>query len=173
MARRDLPSGNSQKLTLYGVYDTVIAVDRTNFGLLVVARFFGGTGDHEITFRLHNAAGKRVGWGEESPKAKLKCKKQGFVDIVANISKISLNDGELAIICPAVAVTPGVCGGAARISGTRIPVWQLWQNHNSGVSDDQLSKAFGIDLATLKSVWQYCELNAESLNRLVEANRAA
>ena len=82
-------------------------------------------------------------------------------------------DGELAIICPAVAVTPGVCGGAARISGTRIPVWQLWQNHNSGVSDDQLSKAFGIDLATLKSVWQYCELNAESLNRLVEANRAA
>ena len=81
--------------------------------------------------------------------------------------------GELAIICPSIICTPGVCGGAARIAGTRIPVWQLWQNHNSGVSDEQISEAFGIDLATLKSVWQYCELNSESLNNLVEANKAA
>ncbi len=99
---------NSKKLTLYGVYDTVIPVDKTNFGLLVVARFFGGTGEHEMTFRLHNTAGTRVGWDENNPKAKFKCKKQGFVDIVANISKISINrDGwfELCVECDGELLT--------------------------------------------------------------------
>lgn len=38
--------------------------------------------------------------------------------------------------------TPGVCGGRARISGTRIPVWSVHAFHKNGVSFEQMLDAY-------------------------------
>jgi uncharacterized protein (DUF433 family) len=53
--------------------------------------------------------------------------------------------------------TPGVCGGDACISGTRIPVWVLVNARNLGISEAQLLKDYPTLSATTsfrpKSCW--------------------
>jgi uncharacterized protein (DUF433 family) len=63
--------------------------------------------------------------------------------------------------CEKIEKTPGVCGGAARVAGTRIPVWQLVEARNLGVSEAQLL----IDYPSLKAVnlvdaWAYADDHA-------------
>jgi uncharacterized protein (DUF433 family) len=43
-----------------------------------------------------------------------------------------------ALVNRGIEKTPGVCGGAARVSGTRIPVWQLVAAREMGASEAQL-----------------------------------
>jgi len=70
--------------------------------------------------------------------------------------------------------TAGVCGGAARITGTRIPVWQLVEARNMGVSEAQLL----IDYPRLKAVnlvdaWAYAEANPAEIDAEIRANEVA
>jgi len=70
--------------------------------------------------------------------------------------------------------TAGVCGGAARIVGTRIPVWQLVEARNLGVSEAQLL----IDCPRLKAVnlvdaWAYAEANPAEIDAEIRANEVA
>jgi len=70
--------------------------------------------------------------------------------------------------------TAGVCGGAARIAGTRIPVWQLVEARNMGVSEAQLL----IDYPRLKAVnlvaaWAYAEDHPAEIDSEIRANQVA
>jgi uncharacterized protein (DUF433 family) len=53
--------------------------------------------------------------------------------------------------------TPGVCGGSARISGTRIPVWVLVEAHKDlGVSEAQLLLDYpNLTAVNLVDAWNY------------------
>jgi uncharacterized protein (DUF433 family) len=70
--------------------------------------------------------------------------------------------------------TPGVCGGAARIAGTRIPVWQLVEARSLGVSEAQLL----IDYPRLKAVnlgdaWGYAEDHPDEIAAQIKRNEVA
>ncbi|HKI19658.1 MAG TPA: DUF433 domain-containing protein, partial [Isosphaeraceae bacterium] len=54
--------------------------------------------------------------------------------------------------------TPGVCGGAARVAGTRIPVWQLVEARSLGASEAQLLIDYPrLKAANLVDAWAYAE----------------
>ena len=54
--------------------------------------------------------------------------------------------------------TPGVCGGTARIAGTRIRVWQLVEARDLGASEAQLLIGFPrLKAVTLVDAWAYAE----------------
>lgn len=52
--------------------------------------------------------------------------------------------------------TPDVCGGIARVGGTRIPVWLLVAYRRDGLTDRQLLEAYpDLTLASLSAAWWY------------------
>jgi len=70
--------------------------------------------------------------------------------------------------------TSGVCGGAARIAGTRIPVWQLVEARVMGASEAQLL----IDYPRLKAVnlvdaWAYAADHPDEIAAEIHANEVA
>jgi uncharacterized protein (DUF433 family) len=72
---------------------------------------------------------------------------------------------------PKVVKTPGVCGGSARIDGTRIPVWQLVEERRLGASEAQLLN----DYRTLKArdlvaAWDYAEEHPEEIDQDIRRN---
>ena len=50
--------------------------------------------------------------------------------------------GTATINYPHVAKTPGICGGKARIEGTRVPVQSVVLLHNEGASDDRIRELY-------------------------------
>jgi uncharacterized protein (DUF433 family) len=73
-----------------------------------------------------------------------------------------------------ITKTPGVCGGDARIAGTRIPVWVLVGYRQLGVSDSQLLDNYptlsAIDLA---NAWLYAEANPDEIDTAIRENEEA
>jgi uncharacterized protein (DUF433 family) len=70
--------------------------------------------------------------------------------------------------------TPGVCGGAARVAGTRIPVWQPVDARDLGVSEAQLL----IDYPRLKAVnlvdaWDYAQDHPDEIAAQIRQNEVA
>ena len=67
--------------------------------------------------------------------------------------------------------TAGVCGGAARIAGTRIPVWQLVEARNLGVSEAQLLIDYPrLKAANLVDAWSYAEAHPDEIDAEIRAN---
>jgi len=61
-----------------------------------------------------------------------------------------------AVIDSTIERTPGVCGGDARIRGTRIPVWLLVGYRKDGVSDIELLDMYpSLTLSELSAAWWY------------------
>jgi len=75
---------------------------------------------------------------------------------------------------PGIEVTPGVCGGAARIVRTRIPVWVLAQARRQGLSDADILRAYPTlrqeDIAFAAA---YCHLHGDEIERQILENDAA
>ncbi|MGO9468229.1 MAG: DUF433 domain-containing protein [Isosphaeraceae bacterium] len=70
--------------------------------------------------------------------------------------------------------TAGVCGGSARIAGTRIPVWQLVAARNMGVGGAQLL----LDYPTLRAedlvnAWSYSDAHPEEIQAEIHENEVA
>jgi uncharacterized protein (DUF433 family) len=70
--------------------------------------------------------------------------------------------------------SPGVCGGAARVTGTRVPVWQLVEARVLGASEAQLL----IDCPRLKAVnladaWAYAKDHADEIAIEIRQNEVA
>lgn len=58
----------------------------------------------------------------------------------------------------AIERTPGVCGGRARVAGTRIPVWTLHTLWRAGADDDQVLAAYpALSVSQLRAVRAYGE----------------
>jgi uncharacterized protein (DUF433 family) len=70
--------------------------------------------------------------------------------------------------------TPGVCGGAARVSGTRIPIWQLVEARAMGASEAQLLLDYpGLKALNLVEAWEYAEEHREEIAAEIHENEVA
>ncbi len=64
-----------------------------------------------------------------------------------------------------IQITPGVCGGHARIRNTRIPVWTLVAYWKLGVPDEELLANYpGLTEFDLSAAWDYYEQNREQVD---------
>ena len=75
---------------------------------------------------------------------------------------------------PTIEKTTGVCGGAARIAGTRIPVWQLVAARKTGASEGQLLMDFPrLEARNLVDAWAYAANHPEEIRDQIHANEVA
>jgi uncharacterized protein (DUF433 family) len=70
--------------------------------------------------------------------------------------------------------TPGICGGAARVAGTRIPVWQLIEARDLGATEVQLLTDYPrLKAANLADAWAYAEDHPREIAALIQQNEVA
>ena len=75
---------------------------------------------------------------------------------------------------PGVEKTPGVCGGAACIVRTRIPVWGLVQAQRLGMSDAELLAWYpALQAVDLKNAWAYFGTHREEVEEQIRRNEEA
>ena len=90
--------------------------------------------------------------------------------VVAIVARPGNSRGSLA----AVDKTPGVCGGDARIAGTRIPVWQLVEARNQGVWEAQLLIDFPrLTAQNLEDAWDYADDHPAEIAAAIHDNEVA
>jgi uncharacterized protein (DUF433 family) len=77
-------------------------------------------------------------------------------------------------IAPGIEKTPGVCGGAARIARTRIPVWQLVEARALGASEAEILVDFpGLRAEDLVNAWCYEKSHREEIMAEIHSNEVA
>ena len=60
--------------------------------------------------------------------------------------------------------TPGVCGGAARVAGTRIPVWTIERFRQLGASRQDLLTYFpALSLTQIEGALQYASAHPDEI----------
>jgi uncharacterized protein (DUF433 family) len=70
-----------------------------------------------------------------------------------------------------VVSTPGVCGGAARLIRTRIPVWVLENMRRVGISEIDILQSYPIlQAGDLAQAWAYVARNREEIERAIHEN---
>lgn len=75
---------------------------------------------------------------------------------------------------PTIEKTPGVCGGAARVVGTRVPVWQLVEARGLGASEAQLLLDYPrLKAANLVDAWPYAEDHPDEIATHIRQNQVA
>jgi len=68
--------------------------------------------------------------------------------------------------------TPGICGGAARIRDTRIPVWTIVSYQLQGANESELLYNYpGLTLQDLQAVTNYYESNREEIELWLAENK--
>ena len=71
-----------------------------------------------------------------------------------------------------IVETPGICGGSARIYGTRIPVWVVEGARRSGWSNfDLLENYPTINQADLEMVWAFVSTHREKIEQEIRENK--
>jgi len=76
-----------------------------------------------------------------------------------------------AVDQPRIVATPGICGGSARVYGTRIPVWGLEVGRRVGRSDKNLLRAYpSLTAADLEAVWRYVDAHREQIEAEIREN---
>ncbi|MCX5965230.1 MAG: DUF433 domain-containing protein [Cyanobacteria bacterium] len=64
--------------------------------------------------------------------------------------------------------TIGVCGGAARIRDTRIPVWTLVIYHQQGASTEELLQNYpGLTNQDLAAAWEYYRTHQSEIDQWI------
>jgi uncharacterized protein (DUF433 family) len=70
--------------------------------------------------------------------------------------------------------TRGVCGGAARIVGTRVPVWQLVEARAAGASEAQILVDFpSLRAEDLVNAWSYEKSHRDEIKAEIHKNEVA
>ena len=83
-------------------------------------------------------------------------------------------DQLLARLGSGIESTPGVCGGDARIAGTRIPVWTLESYRRLGLTEAQILDAFpGLRATDLVNAWSHVAAHAEEIEGQIRENEEA
>jgi len=73
-----------------------------------------------------------------------------------------------------ITKTPGVCGGEACITGTRIAVWLLVEARRIGIPEAQLLQDYPyISAADLVNAWVYADAYPEEIEAVLRANEVA
>ncbi|MGZ8215772.1 DUF433 domain-containing protein [Methylomagnum sp.] len=72
---------------------------------------------------------------------------------------------------PGIASAPGVCGGAACIVRTRIPVWTLEQARRLGANEVDLLRAYPtLRAEDLTQAWSYVRAHRAEIDQQIAAN---
>ncbi len=67
--------------------------------------------------------------------------------------------------------TEGICGGAARINDTRIPVWSLENARRQGVTEAELLQDYpAISAQDLANAWNYVRSNTTEIDEQIRLN---
>jgi uncharacterized protein (DUF433 family) len=75
---------------------------------------------------------------------------------------------------PGIESTPGVCGGAACIVRTRIPVWLLENARRLGTTEAELLRAYPqLRAEDLANAWAYVRSHRDEINNQIQENEAA
>jgi uncharacterized protein (DUF433 family) len=75
---------------------------------------------------------------------------------------------------PGIESTQGICGGAARIVRTRIPVWTLEQARRLGTSEADLLHAFhALRAEDLANAWAYVRSHRAEIEQEIRENEEA
>lgn len=70
--------------------------------------------------------------------------------------------------------TPGVCGGVARVAGTRIAVWMLEEMRRLGESDGEILHSYpNLSPRDLADAWSYADENREEIEAQIRENEDA
>ena len=73
-----------------------------------------------------------------------------------------------------ITVTPGVCGGRARVRNTRIPVWLLVEWRDLGQSDADLLEAYpALAQPDLDAAWEYARTHRAEVEQSIRENNEA
>ncbi len=68
-----------------------------------------------------------------------------------------------------IQITPGICGGHARIRDTRIPVWTLVAYRQQGAPDEELLANYpGLMATDLRAAWDYYEQHRDEIDRAID-----
>lgn len=72
---------------------------------------------------------------------------------------------------PIIVKTPGVCGGNARVAGTRIPVWGLENSRQLGLSASEIIERYPMVTAeALSAAWKYAAKHPREIERQIADN---
>lgn len=78
---------------------------------------------------------------------------------------------EAAGTFPGIDASEGVCGGAACIAGTRIPVWLLEDYRRQGLSEAQLLAAYpALKAEDLFHAWAYVRQRRDEVSHAIAVN---
>lgn len=81
---------------------------------------------------------------------------------------------EAAGTFPGIEITEGICGGAARIAGTRVPVWLLEDYRKQGLTEAELLAAYpGLTAENLVHAWAYVREHRDDVAHEIAANESA
>lgn len=91
---------------------------------------------------------------------------------------VSIAEGSLGTVYPVeteegpgVVHTPSVCGGRARLAGTRITVWGLVEHRRGGLDDSAiLGVVPGLTAAQLAACWAYADEHPQEIEADLRAN---
>lgn len=72
---------------------------------------------------------------------------------------------------PSIVSTPGVCGGAARLIRTRIPVWAIERMRQLGVSDLDILRSYpSLRAVDLVQAWAYAARHRAEIDQAIRDN---
>lgn len=72
---------------------------------------------------------------------------------------------------PGIVRTPDVCGGAARIIRTRIPIWTLERMRQLNITEADILRSFpSLQAVDLVQAWAYADDHPEEMERLIREN---
>ena len=80
-------------------------------------------------------------------------------------------DHPVTIETPAIVKTPDVCGGAARIIRTRIPVWTLQRLRQLGMSEAEILRSYPtLRAVDLVQAWIYADGHPDEIEQQIREN---
>lgn len=72
---------------------------------------------------------------------------------------------------PGIEFDPRICGGSARVAGTRIPVWSLEAWRRLGAGDEEILRNFPtLGSEDLVNAWHYVERHRAEIEREMREN---
>ena len=72
---------------------------------------------------------------------------------------------------PAIVATPSVCGGAARLIRTRIPVWAIERMRQLGFSEIDILRSYpSLRAVDLVQAWSYADRHRNEIDKAIREN---